>query len=100
MKILTSKSIAKLKIAFKENNNLIDKSIDELTNELTLAFVERYKFDQNIQLLEPTGSSIADSKDKENCILIYQALPELIPLTLQMIVCGLPYVCPTINLIF
>lgn len=79
MKILTSKSIAKLKIAFKENNNLIDKSIDELTNELTLLFVERYKFDQNIQLLEPTGSSIADSKDKENCILIYQALPELNP---------------------
>ena len=79
MKILTSKSVEKLKTVLKENTDLIDKSLDELINDHTLSYVERYKFDQNIQLLEPTGSSIAESKDKENCILIYKALPDLYP---------------------
>ena len=49
MKILTSKGVEKLKTALKDNIDLIDKSLDELINDLTLSYVERYNFDKNIK---------------------------------------------------
>ena len=79
MKILSAKSISKLKQSFKDDINLIDKSFVDLVNELSLSTVERYEIDTSIQLQLPTGFSISASKDKENCILIQKFLPEISP---------------------
>ena len=79
MKILSAKSISKLKHSFKDHINLIDKSFVDLVNELSLSTVERYEIDISIQLQLPTGFSISASRDKENCILIHKFLPEISP---------------------
>ena len=78
MKILSQKSLSKLKIRFKEDPKLIEKSFKELTNELGLSTVEKkYEIDLSLKLKMPIGQNQSELKDKENCILIHRILPNL-----------------------
>ena len=80
MEILSTKSLFKLKKAINEDKKILEKPFDELKNELELSFVQRYEFDESIQLELPTSSNTVElSKDIENCYLIKKALPHITP---------------------
>ena len=80
MQILSTESLLKIKQAFKEGKNIIEKPFDVIKDELNLSFVERYKLDETIQLILPESTNTIElSRDKENCILIKKALPYITP---------------------
>ena len=78
MKILSRNSVIKLRDEFNQKPYLVETPYDQLVRELGLTTIERYSLDTSIQLEMPTGhNTIQELKDKTNCILIYQALPNL-----------------------
>ena len=80
MEILSTESLFKLKKTIKEDKKILEKPFDELKNELELSFVQRYEFDESIQLELPISSNTVElSKDIENCFLIKKALPHITP---------------------
>ncbi len=88
LKVLTTSSVAKLVELARENPKVIQIPFDDLVVEHSLTFKDDYSFDESVKLTPPIAHgknqnkyvfSMKESKDKENCLAILDALPGLTP---------------------
>ena len=78
MEVLTSESLDRFKLIFKENPDVVRKPFEEIVNENNLVLVENYEFDDGMKL-GCSGANDLDANDYTNASLINQALPNISP---------------------
>jgi hypothetical protein len=78
MNILTSGSVDRIKLIFKENPEVLKEPFDYIVNEHKLDLIEHYELDDGIKLVFSDGKK-DEGNDYTNANLINQALPDLSP---------------------